>query len=84
MLRFREFISEGKYPLWVRFTVGGLVLRVKNLQNQIEKEEDLVKQNKLISQQNSILSYISGLSVGISSTDSKLLQKLKGSMVVKK
>ena len=84
MLKFREFISEGKYPLWVRFTVGGLVMKVKNLQTQIENEDDLVKQNKLISQQNSILSYISGLGVGVSSTDPTLLQKLKGSLGGKK
>ena len=35
------------------------------------------KQNKLISQQNSLLSYISGLSVGVGSTDNVLLKRLK-------
>ena len=75
--RFKSFINEGKFPLWLRFTVGGLVLRIRNLQSQIEGEKDIEKQNKLISQQNSLLSYISGLSVGVGSTDSVLLKRLK-------
>jgi len=81
MKRFRHFITEGKYPLWLRFTVGGIVLRIKNLQNKIDSEEDPVKQNKLISQQNTLLSYIGGLGIGVGSTDHVLLKKLKGSMV---
>ena len=80
MRRFKHFIKEGKYPLWVRFTVGGLVLRIKNLSTQIESEKDVVKQNKLIAQQNNILSYISGLSVAVGSTDYNLLKRLKNGM----
>ena len=48
MMRFKQFISEGKYPMWVRLTVGTLVLRINNLTKQIEKEDDPIKQNKLI------------------------------------
>ncbi len=66
--------------MWVRITVGGLVLRIKNLSKQIEDEKDPQKQNKLISQQNTLLSYISGLGVGVGSTDQILLKKLKSSM----
>ncbi len=80
MRRFKHFIKEGKYPLWVRFTVGGLVLRIKNLSTQIESEKDVVKQNKLIAQQNNILSYISGLGVAVGSTDYNLLKRLKNGM----
>ena len=67
--------------MWLRITVGGLVIRIKNLSKQIENEKDPQKQNKLISQQNTLLSYISGLGVGVGSTDQILLKKLKSSMV---
>ena len=77
MIRFRQFINEGKYPLWVRVTVGSLVLRIRNLSYRIETEDDPIKQNKLISQQNKLISYINGLGVGISSSDTVLLRRLK-------
>ena len=79
MMRFKHFIelTEGKYPLWVRFTVGGLVLKVRGLSQKIRTETDPKKQNDLISQQNTLLSYISGLGVGVSSTDRVLLNRLK-------
>ena len=84
MLRFKQFISEGKYPMWLRITVGGLVLQMRNLNQQIQTEKDPQKQNQLISQQNTLLSYISGLGIGVSSTDNVLLKRLKGSMVTKR
>ena len=70
-------MAEGKYPLWVRVTVGSLVLRIKNLYRQIENETDPVKQNKLIAQQNKLLSYMNGLGVGVGSSDTVLLKRLK-------
>ena len=76
-MRFKQFISEGKYPMWVRLTVGTLVLKINNLNKQIENEEDPIKQNKLISQQNKLLSYISGLGIGVGTEDKVLLQRLK-------
>jgi hypothetical protein len=77
MMRFKQFISEGKYPMWVRLTVGTLVLKINNLTKQIENEEDPTKQNKLISQQNKLLSYISGLGIVVGTEDKVLLQRLK-------
>ena len=70
-------MAEGKYPLWVRVTVGSLVLRIKNLSRQIENETDPVEQNKLIAQQNKLLSYMNGLGVGVGSSDTVLLKRLK-------
>ena len=75
--RFKSYLREGRYPIWVRFTVGGLVLKIQNLQTQIDSEKNVQKQNKLISKQNSLLSYISGLSVGVGSSDNVLLKRLK-------
>lgn len=77
MMRFKQFISEGSYPVWVRITVGTLVIKINNLSKQIEQESDPVKQNRLISQQNKLLSYISGLGIGIGTEDKVLLQRLK-------
>ena len=77
MVRFKDFIVEGKYPNWVRISVGVFVLKIKSLSDKIESEKDPVEQNKLISKQNQLLSYISGLSVGVSTNDKLLVQKLK-------
>ena len=77
MKRFRTFIAEGKYPLWVRVTVGSLVLRMKKLSSRIENETDPAKQNALIAQQNKLLSYMNGLGVGVGSSDTVLLKRLK-------
>ena len=81
-MRFKSYseITEGKYPMWLRVTVGGLVVKIRNLSIQIQNEEDPQKQNKLISQQNTLISYISGLGIGVGSTDHTLLQRLKGTM----
>ena len=77
MKSFKTYINEGKYPIWVRVTVGSLVLRIRKLALKIENEEDPVRQNKLISQQNKLLSYINGLGIGVSSSDKVLLKRLK-------
>ena len=77
MKRFKTYIAEGKYPVWVRVTVGTLVLRIRRLSALIQKEDDPVTQNKLIAQQNKLLSYVNGLSVGVSSSDAVLIKKFK-------
>lgn len=76
-MRFKQFISEGKYPMWVRLTVGGLVLKTRNLSKAIENEQDPIKQNKMIAQQNKLLSYINGLGIAIGTSDKTLLNKFK-------
>ena len=80
MNSFKQFLKEGDYPLWLRFTVGGLVIRIKNLSTQIQSEEDPTKQNRLISKQNTLISYMNGLSIGVGSTDNVLLKRLKGGL----
>lgn len=77
MKRFKTYIEEGKYPVWVRLTVGTLVLRIRNLSSQIENETDPVKQNALLAQQNKLISYINGLDIGIGSSDTVLLKRMK-------
>jgi len=77
MIGFKDYITEGKYPNWVRIAVGGLVIKIVNLSRQIEQEPDPVIQNKMISKQNKLVGYITGLGVGVSSNDTALLQKMK-------
>jgi hypothetical protein len=80
MLRFRQFneyIIEGKYPNWVRVTTGLLVLKIRNLSIRIQREKDPKLQNDLIAQQNKLLSYIDGLSIGVGTDDAALLSKIK-------
>ena len=49
MQTFRSFIHEGKYPVWVRTVVAGLVLKVTELDQAIGATDDPVKQNVLFS-----------------------------------
>ena len=77
MLSFAEYtqLSEGTYPAWVK--VGAMVLKVRNLSARIERENDPVKQNRLIAQQNKLLAYVVGLGVAVSTSDKQLLSKIK-------
>lgn len=77
MQRFRSYIAEGKYPLWVRVTVASMVLKLRKLSVQISQEKDPVEQNKLIAQQNKLISYATGLGVAIGTNDKSLLRKMK-------
>ena len=77
MQTFRSFIHEGKYPVSVKLSVGSLILKMKNLTAQIRSEPDPVKQNQLIARQNDLLSYMSGLSIAVGTTDRVLIKKLK-------
>lgn len=79
MLSFKEFISEGKrsYPGWVRMTVFAIVVKIRSLQKRIESESDPVEQNKMISQQNSLISFINGLGIGVGTNDNQLITKMR-------
>ena len=79
MLSFAEYtqLSEGTYPAWVKVTVGAMVLKVRNLSARIERENDPVKQNRLLAQQNKLLAYVSGLGVAVSSKSKNWVQKRK-------
>lgn len=86
MVRFKEFqsLKEGKYPVWLKFVTGGIVIRMRDLSNQIQNENDPVRQNKLISQQNTLLSYITGLGIGVSSRNPQLMTRMKKSLSIPK
>jgi hypothetical protein len=77
MKRFKTFIEEGSYPRWVKVVTMGLVLRIRNLGKQIEKETDPKVQNQLISKQNTLISVLDGLSIGIDTTNPQIMNRLK-------
>lgn len=80
VLTFKEFcLTEGAYPAWVKVSVGAMVLRVRNLAAQIERETDPVKQNKLLAQQSKLLAYVAGLGVAVNTGDTQLMGKMKAS-----
>jgi hypothetical protein len=78
MLSFAQYtaLNEGTYPAWVKVTVGAMVLKVRNLSARIERENDPVKQNRLIAQQSKLLAYVSGLGVAVSTNDRQLMGRL--------
>ena len=70
--------------MWVRVSVGVIVMKIRNLQTLIDSEEDSHKRDKLLSQQNTLLSYIGGLGIGISSNDTVLMKKMKNGLGLRK
>ena len=77
MKTFKTFLNEGSYPLWTKAVTAGLVLKVRNLSNQIERERDPVKQNQLIGQQNKLLAYLNGLGIAVSTKDQQLMTSVR-------
>ena len=79
MIGFKDYklITEGRYPPWLKFVTGGLVLKVRNLSQRIRSVNDPKKQNDLISQQLNLISYITGLSIGVTSKDPVMMNKFK-------
>lgn len=80
MVRFKSFISEGRYPAWTKAVTVGLVLKVRNLAAAIERERDPAKQNKLIGQQNKLLAYLDGLGIAVNSDDPRLMTSVRSKL----
>ena len=71
MKTFKQFMNEGSYPLWTKAVTAGLVLKVRNLSIQIDREVDVTKQNVLIGQQNKLLAYLNGLGIAVGTNDQR-------------
>lgn len=86
MVGFKTYVdlTEGRKPMWLKVVVGGMVMRIRNLSIQIQSEKDPQIQNKLISQQNNLISYIVGLGIGINSKDPQLTNQMRKGLVGKK
>ena len=77
MKTFKQFLNEGSYPLWTKAVTAGLVLKVRNLSNQIDREPDVAKQNVLIGQQNKMLACLNGLGIAVSTKDQQLMTSVR-------
>lgn len=77
MKTFKTFLNEGSYPLWTKAVTAGLVLKVRNLSSQIERERDPAKQNQLIGQQNKLLAYLNGLGIAVGTKDQQLMTSVR-------
>jgi hypothetical protein len=77
MKTFKQFLNEGSYPLWTKAVTAGLVLKVRNLSNQIDREVDVAKQNVLIGQQNKLLAYLNGLGIAVGTNDQQLMTSVR-------
>ena len=77
MKTFKSFLNEGGYPLWTKAVTAGLVLKVRNLSNQIERERDPAKQNQLIGQQNKLLAYLNGIGIAVGTKDQQLMTSVR-------
>ena len=44
MIGFKDYklITEGRYPPWLKFVTGGLVLKVRNLSQRIRSVKDVI------------------------------------------
>ena len=77
MKTFKQFVNEGSYPLWTKAVTAGLVLKVRNLSNQIDREVDVTKQNVFIGQQNKLLAYLNGLGIAVGTNDQQLMTNVR-------
>jgi hypothetical protein len=77
MKTFKQFVNEGSYPLWTKAVTAGLVLKVRNLSIQIDREVDVAKQNVMIGQQNKLLAYLNGLGIAVGTNDQQLMTNVR-------
>jgi hypothetical protein len=77
MKTFKQFVNEGSYPLWTKAVTAGLVLKVRNLSIQIDREVDVAKQNVMLGQQNKLLAYLNGLGIAVGTNDQQLMTNVR-------
>lgn len=81
MKTFKTFLKEGSYPLWTKAVTAGLLLKVRSLSKQIEREADPAKQNQLIGLQNKHLAYLNGLGIAVGTKDQQLMTSVRSKVV---
>ena len=77
MVRFKTYITEGKYPLRVKATTIGLARKIRSLSLRIAVQQDPQKQNQMIAQQAKLIAYMNGLGIAVSTEDPKLSNQIK-------
>ncbi len=63
--------------MWLKTVIGGIVIKIRSLDTQIQVSDDANEQNRLLSQQNKLLGYISGLGIAFSSDNKQFISYMK-------
>ena len=76
MISFKDYllIEQGAYPTWVKDTALLLTLKIRNLENQIKNEKDIVKKINLLTTQLKLSSYVSSLGIAVDTKDKTLVK----------
>ena len=76
MKSFKEYLltEVNQYPTWVKTTVLLLTLKIKNLENQIKNEKDVVEKINLLTTQLKLNSYLSSLGIAVDTKDKTLVK----------
>lgn len=76
MISFKEYLltEVNQYPTWVKTTVLLLTLKIKNLENQIKNEKDVVEKINLLTTQLKLNSYLSSLGIAVDTKDKTLVK----------
>lgn len=76
MISFKEYLltEVNQYPTWVKTAVLLLTLKIKDLENQIKNEKDVVKKINLLTTQLKLNSYLSSLGIAVDTKDKTLVK----------
>ena len=83
MLSFKNYLllnnirNLNESSMWLKTVIGGIGLKIRSLDTQIQVSDDANEQHRLLSQQNKLLSYISGLGIAFSSDNKQLISYMK-------
>ena len=83
MLSFKNYLllsnirNLNESSMWLKTVIGGIVIKIRSLDTQIQVSDDAKEQNRLLSQQNKLLGYISGLGIAFSSDNKQLISYMK-------
>lgn len=76
MVTFKDYLlfEQGTYPTWVKGTVLLLTLKIRNLENQIKNEKDIITKINLLSTQLKFTSYLSSLGIAVDTKDKTFIK----------
>ena len=76
MISFKKYvlIEQGAYQTWVKGSVLLLTVKIRNLENQIKNEKDVVKKINLLTTQLKLNSYLSSLGIAVDTKDKTLVK----------
>ena len=74
--RFQKELAEGRLANVSALSAAAMIMKIRALDAKIQNSKDPIEQNKLLSQQSKFVSYITGMNIAVSASDSKLLARI--------